>query len=93
MKNLILFSLLFILIACHRLTEGRVIGRRYEPSYVSYDTHYAGKHSYTTPVYHAEKYYVLIEGYYKGEKREEYFSVDKETYHSTKTGDYFYPYL
>lgn len=90
MKRL-LFALLICMTSCNHLTEGKIIGKHYEPSrtYTQYHHIYTGRVFIMVPyiIHDDEDWVITIEGDYEGEKRQETIYVSESYYDNHSIGD------
>lgn len=66
--------------------EGQVVDKSYHSAYT---TMYHNFNSILIPQYHPESYQIKIQKEVKGKTKSIWISVDKDTYHNTKVGDYY----
>lgn len=83
-----IFAIIFIEIkqnAEYGVHEGQVIDKRYHSAYTTMMR--SGK--VLVPQYHPESYRIKIQKEIEGKMKSIWISVDKDTYHNIKIGDYY----
>ena len=65
--------------------EGQVVDKRYQAAYTT--MHYSN--TISIPQYHPESYQIKIQKEVNSKTKSIWISVDKDTYHNIKIGDYY----